>query len=235
MEKDLVEEFYFNRTALYTELHNLITENSKVELEWIENIIPDTNMFEEHSYFYLLKENPKNKPWIKRFLDEFMPVYEKLSLYIDFYELRCKTISRPTFNVETLINDYCMVGKELLLNKAERVKVIQSLDPLELENKEVSKDKLLYLANHTPSTWEIYDLLKIKMLNNPIVFPLTSTETNENLTRFFQNLEELMDKVYVTDTIEMIPFDLSDVLVLFYDDFREIIDAMKGRRIRIRL
>ncbi|WP_404427732.1 hypothetical protein LG296_06805 [Ureibacillus chungkukjangi] len=233
MEMDLVEEFYFNRTALYSEMQNLIKQNSTVELEWIVNVIPVGNLFEEYSY-YAMKEDPKNNPWINRYLEEFMPVYEKMSLYMDYYELRHKTIAEATLHVETLVNIFCKVGKELLLNTDERVKVIEALDPLELEQRDVSKDKLLYLATHTPTTWEIYDLLKVRMLNNPLLFPSTSDETTENLIRFFQNLEDLMDKVYFTDEMEMVPFNITDVLVLFYEDFRETIDAMKGRRMRIR-
>ena len=236
---DRLEEFNSSRIALSTQLEKLMRENSDLQLEWMVNETNINGLIEDFSYI-AMKENPREKEWIQRFLDEFTPVYEKLSLYSDYYESRNATMQKDAYNTEelnVLYKDYVISGEELLMLKRDRATIIQSLDPLDLEKKNISINKLLYLAKNTPSTWEVYDLLKDKMLNNQGLFSITSTETTNELAEYFHKTEELLGKTILqseTEKDEQVVLELTDMVVLFYTDLKALIDAMKGRRMKLR-
>lgn len=234
-----LEEFNSNRLALSTHLENLINENSDLHVEWVMNESTINGRVEDFSYF-AIKAHPKEKGWVQRFLAEFSPIYEKLSLYVDYYQLRNEALHQDSYNaaeLQGLYKDFAKSGEELLQNKRERTEIIQSLDPLELDRKGISKDQLLYLAKNTPSTWEVFDVLKVKMHNNPYLFPITSSETTKEIAEYFNKIEGTLDKIFLpikTEQDELIVLSLTDMVIDFYADLKGLLDALKGKRVKVR-
>ncbi|QCR31892.1 hypothetical protein [Lysinibacillus sp. SGAir0095] len=228
-----MEDRLFNQNLdLSNLLENLILENSDLQMNWLTDAYNINNRVEYHSYL-TMKESPANKIWVQQFLNQFTPLYEQLSLYHDYYEVRTETLTKDADKLEVLEAlriASVKVAKELLLSQQQRVERIELLDDNSLKKGSASKAKLLYLARNTPSTLELFDLLGSK-LKNPILFHFHSDETNQEMADCFEGIQVLNDAVLLNPNEEVIVFYLTTLLLDFYEDLKELICGMRGRKL----
>ncbi|MDN4495134.1 hypothetical protein [Ureibacillus aquaedulcis] len=216
---------------LAKQLENLIKNNSDLQLRWVSGYT-DINGRTEYREYLTMEQQHANHQWVEHFLKEFNPVYEQLTLYTEYYYLRTESLIKDSYNLEELQSiemDYITIAKELLMSRKARVKRLESLDALELDRRDISKHKLLYLAANTPSTLELYETIENKMRKNPDLFPTQTTKTTQQLTKCFTQIQDAIDTLLANPNDEMISYTLATLLIHFYPALKVVIEAMQGR------
>ncbi len=232
-----IEEVLFNeRVDLSGLLEKLITDNSDLQMKWISKAYQINGKVEYRSYL-TTDQVLANPQWCETFMKEFMPLYEQLTLYSEYYDVRAETLRKDSYNIEQLkelAEEDMILAQELLMMPSQRFEIIEALDFLELEKRNIPKGRLLYLAANTPATYDLYELMENKMRKNPSLFPLTSAETNKELANFFETIDTLIYQQIREPKEERISYYLTSLLLQFYPDFKDVIDGIKGRKMNLR-
>lgn len=211
---------------------NLLDDNCQLHMKRVENTyeVNDTLVFDS---YLTIQVDDAHKAWVQRFLNELVPLYEQLTLYDDYYNLRMKTLKKDLIIKNTMMElkqDTKVVARELFTRAIDRVEIIESQSFSDIED----KNKLRYLAENTPTTLDIFDSIIISLLNNPGLFSKNTEDTNKELADCFESSQELINAVLFNPNDETVVTYLANTLIDFYSDLKDVIDGLKGRIVRLK-
>ncbi|WP_107932901.1 hypothetical protein [Ureibacillus chungkukjangi] len=183
----------------------------------------------------LITMHQKNKAWRQRFLSEITPLLEQLTLYHDYYDIRCETFEKNSdcyIQLLEILKSTKIIANELLQGSAQRVEILKELD-YHNPNINLSKNKLLYLADHAPTTIDLYELLVSKLLRNPALFRVNAEETYKELADCLEHSLLFINAVHSNPSNTDLANYLMNTLLEFYRDLKELVDGMRGRSMMI--
>nr|WP_106784402.1 hypothetical protein [Lysinibacillus timonensis] len=219
------------------DLSNLFSEqleHNGIQLVWTVQQFTLNGELQERKV--LEKAHWKEKEQIlQTLLQECKPLYEKLSLYEEYAQLRTDIELKDEYQLPEEYDEMqkaVMVARyELAKNPYERIKKIERIREMVFEDKHVAKPKLIYLANHAPTTEELYYHVKQTMSQNILVRNLNTTELQVKVVRLFKHVQLLFNTYKANPNETVILNFLTSELTDFYGTMKEIMGAIRGIRV----
>lgn len=215
-------------------LSTCLKQNFGIQLkwEWNEEIVNGQDI---EMYYVEIVKNEANAELLQQFIQEWMPIYEQLSLHHDYFKLRSVIVQKDSYNVtvqlEELMNDVHIPRLELWMDATNRGQLINELDESLFEEKKFSKRHLHYLAINALSTKELYKMIELKMTQNGMFVHSYSEQLQLQITQNFQTIQQAIQLYDAKQEIEVM-YILTDKLEGFYIWLKGLITAMKNQILR---
>ena len=195
---------------------------------WEEKILRG----QDHELYYVdILTSDTHLDLLKQFVQEWKPIYEKLSLHHDYFVLRSEITAKNSYNIieqlEELLNDVHKPRVELWMDSTSRSRLIGALDESIFQDSNVSKGHLYYLANNTYSTAELYSLIEQTMTQNILYQTSASEQTQLSMKTSFTIIHQAIHQYNTKQQIELL-CGLTDKLEDFYIWLKGVLTAIQN-------